>query len=75
MSREMINISNAAQDVANAAREAYALLRATRRVPSAHIASAINGLDETVHEEFAKLAGLLGYSVAKIEPATLQAAE
>lgn len=76
MSRQHTSIANAALDLANLAREAHALETATKyTADDSKLHNMIADREEDIAGYFADIAKLLGYSVAKIEPAALQAAE
>lgn len=77
MSRHHTSIANAALDLANLAREAHALETAVKMFPQSNskLDDMIADREEDLAAEFATLAKLLGYSVSKIEPAALEAAE
>lgn len=76
MSRQHTSIANAALDIANLAREAHALETATKyTTDDSKLQNMIADREEDIAGYFADIAKLLGYSVAKIEPAALQAAE
>lgn len=68
----LLRLSNAAQDLSNAARVAHTLsaLDHTRAV-----SGALSSREQVIDEEFQSIAHLLGYSVSRTEPATLMAGE
>lgn len=76
MSRHHTSIANAALDLANLAREAHALETATKyTADDTKLQNMIADREEDIVIYFSDIAKLLGFTVAKIEPAALQAAE
>lgn len=75
MSADLINISNAAQDVSNTARELHAMTRAMGLTRTKFLDGVLSDRREELEIEFRQLADALGYDVVKREASALLAAE
>lgn len=75
MTRDFLDISNAAQDVANIAREAYAVAMVLGHSGDLRLTKTLEAKREAIFEEFLQLADAIGCDVVKREDPTLLAAE